>query len=397
MRRVLFALMVGLFVTALPAVASVTAPTVPTQIVVEGTITAITVTGTASGKITVQPPAPCPDCPIKAPVTFGVTPVTKLFKDGMPCKLSDIKVGDDCRALFAKTSAGGLVAQIVYAKTVPPPMKWVSGKIIEKSLSSAFGRTFRLAVPTTDPAGNITTIVMWFAVNNTTKITLDGDPANYDDLAVGQSAEVGYVQPPPSPLTVIRPIPASVVNAKSPPAPPPVEHIIGKLVAIDMTNGIIRVLPRDVNCTSIADCAMPFRVTNLTKIDKFGPARLSELTIGDTVDVAYNPLLASPAPPPALSVVVLPQTLVGIVERVVSADSTGTTGILYLRLRTDTGVSAAVVAFKVVPATKIIKNGAPAKLRQLVRGDAAKVDFFQFGRIKVAALINAKSPGSTVP
>lgn len=388
MRRVWFALMVGLLATTLSGAGLAVEPTPVTgPVVVEGTITAVVITGPASGKITVQPPQPCATCEVKPPVTFAVNEKTQLFKDGVACKLADIKVGDGCRALCLTTSTGELVAQIVYAKTLVPPLSWVKGTIVEKTASSQYGRTFKLAVPgTTDSTAPV---VMWFAVTNATKITLDGNPATYDDLAVGQTAEVGYV---PVTILVYGPIPASVVNAKSPP-PPPVAHLIGKLVGIDLINGIIRVLPNNANCTNPTACAVPFKVTNETKIDKFGPVKLPALTIGDTVDVTYKPASDSTRPPVAISIVVLPETFVGIVDRVV-IDPSGVTGVLYLRQRTTTGVVATPVPFKVVEATKIIKNGAPAKLADLVRGDAANVKYFQFGTVKVAALVEAKSPVS---
>jgi len=381
--------MVGVFVVALAgatfAADSTPAP-VPAPIVIEGTITAVAVAGPASGKITVQQPAPCPTCPIKAPVTFLVTDKTQLFKDGNPCKLADIRVGDGCRATLVQTAAG-LTAQMVYATTGTPPVKTVNGTIVEKALSSAYGRTFKLAVPGT---GSSATVLMWFSVSNTTKITLDGNPATYDRLAVGQSAEVGFVPPPPSMLPVVQPIPALTVAAKS--APPPVVSLVGKLVGLDLTNGIIRVLPLDANCTDPGKCAVAFRVIDSTKIDKFGPAKLAALMIGDTLNVTYQAVPAGSAVSPvALSVIVLPETFVGVVDKVV-VDPAGVGGVLYVRQLVTTAPIVAPIPFKVVAETRITRNGQPAKLVQLLRGDAASVKFFLFGSEKVAALVEAKGP-----
>lgn len=395
MRRVLFVLMVGIFAAALSGAALAVDPTpVPVPIVIEGSITAITVTTPTSGTITVQPPTPCATCPTKAPVTFAVNEKTQLFKDGSVCKLADINVGYGCRAMLVKTSTGALLAQIVYARTVVPPMKWVKGTIVEKAVSDTWGRTFKLALPV---VGDAPSVLMWFAVNNATKITLDGNPATYDQLAVRQSAEVGYVPLPPTMILVIQPIPASVVAAKGPPLPP-IMYVVGKLVGIDVANGIIRVLPRNANCTDVTRCAVPFKITSETKIDKLGPAKPMALTLGDTVDVAarLTPTATdSTLLPVAISVVVLPETFMGVVERVVP-DPKGVTGVLFVKQRTTTGVVVAPVAFKVVMATKIIKNGLPARLTQLLRGDAANVKFFQFGLIKVAALVEARSPVSVI-
>jgi len=386
MRRVWFALMVAMFMATVGGAAFAVDPpsTVPAPIVVEGIITAITITGPTSGSITVQPPAPCATCPVKAPVKFAVNERTQLFKDGRPCKLADIKVGDSCRAMCIKDSTGALVAQIVYAKTVVPPLKWVRGAIVEKAPSDAWGRTFKLAVPgnsTTDSA----TVVMWFKVGDATKITVDGLPATYDQLAVGQLAEVGYVPLAITPA-VVQPILAAVVAAKSPP-PPPVTHVIGKLVGIDLVNGIIMVLPRNVRCIDVSRCAVPFKITNETKIDKFGPVTLDKLTLGDTVDVAARLISTTPMPPVAISVVVLPETLMGIVDRVDLAAR-----VVWIAQRNTAGIATPPVPIKVVPATKIIKNGRPVPLWQIVKGDIASVKYFQFGPVKVAALIDAKSP-----
>jgi hypothetical protein len=384
MRRVWFALMVAAFLaTAGGAAVAVDPPSVvPAPVVVEGIITDVTITTPASGTITVQPPAPCATCPDVAPVTFAVNEQTQLFKDGKVCKLPDIKVGDSCRALCIKDSTGALVARLVYAKTVVPPLKWVAGKIVEKALVAPWGRTFRLALTATT---NSTALVMWFKVDNTTKITLDGNPATYDDLAVGQLAEVGFLPPPPSPLTVIQPILAAVVAAKSPP-PPPITHVIGKLVGIDLDNRIITVLPRDARCTDVSRCAVSFKITDATKIYKFGLVTLDKLTLGDTVDVTARLISTTPAPPVAISVVVLPETLMGIVDKVDLA-----AGIVWIVQRNVAGVVTPAIPIKVVPATKIIRNGRPVPLSEIAKGDIANVIYFQFGPVKVAALIDAKS------
>jgi hypothetical protein len=385
MRRVLFVLMVGAFAAALASAVFAADPTpVPAPIVVEGTITAMRVTTPTSGSITVQPPAPCPSCPVRAPITFAVNERTLLFKDGKACKLAEIKVGDGCRAMLAKT-ATGFVAQIVYAKTPPtPPAKWVKGTIVEKSVTVAWGKTFRLELAATTA---VPALRMWFSVNDSTKITLDGAPATYDQLAVGQSAEVGYVPPPPSPLTVIQPILASAVAAKSPP-PPPIVRVVGKLVGLDVAGGIIRVMPRDVECTDIVDCAVTFRVTNETRIDKFGPAKLEALTLGDTVDVAARLTpVANALPPAAISVIVLPETLSGIVDKVDLA-----TGTLWVKPLLATGIVPRPVPIAIVDATKILKNGVPAPLNRIFPGDRVTVLYFQFGLVKKAALVEAKGP-----
>lgn len=391
MRRVCFVLVISIaaamLASAVSAVVSVTPTPGPVPIVVEGLITAITVATTTSGTITVAPPPSPTGTP--PPKTIVINDKTRLFKDGKACTLAELAVGDFCRAMVVRLADGTYVGLIVHAKTVVPPLKTARGTIVEKTLDSTWGRTFKLQVPGVDASP---TILMWFSVDATTRITVDGKPANYDLLAVGQLAEVAYVEPPPSPLTVIQPILAAAVAAVNPP-PPPATHVIGRLCGVDLANGIIVVGPRGTNVR------LAFKITDATKIDKFGPAPLAALVKagvipgypGDMVDVGFRTTpSASILPPAAVSVLVLPEALTGVVRGVL-VDPNGVTGTVMIAPLTSTGAVMLPIPIRVVPATKIIKNGVPVTIQQLAIDDRVSVRFFQFTDAKVASLIEARS------
>jgi hypothetical protein len=203
-----------------------------------------------------------------------------------------------------------------------------------------------------------------------------------------------------------------VVNAKSPP-PPPIIHCIGRLAAVDLDNGLISVV------LPAGNAAVVFKITNDTKIDKFGPATLADLIPagppdptrpgypGDMVDVLAKPGTDSAAPPVAISVVVLPETAMGVVAAVyldpVVQPGGPVTGILVLNLRSViTPVVPVInpilgVPFKIVPATRILKNGIVVTLDKLARGDIANVKYFQTRDAKVAALVEARSGPIVLP
>lgn len=396
MRRVCFVLMVSMVAAMMAgaafAVVSVT-PT-PTPIVIEGNITVISPASNTSAKITVQPPQGAATV-IRPPVTFIVNERTQIFKDGKEAKLADLAVGNACRALLTKNSEGALVAQVVYAKTVVPPMLTVRGTITEKKVYDTWGRTFKLVIP---GVGDAPDRLMWFGVGEKTRVVVDGRPANYDLLADGQTAGVVYAQPPPSMLPVERPILAALVAAKNPP-PPPIKHVIGKLVAVDLAGGVIKVAP--INATDAR--VLSFKITKETRIDKFGPAPLGALLPanlaypGDTVDVAAriptNTDVVS-AIPAAISVVVLPESYVGLIDKV-TVNPDGVTGVVWLLPRYPTFAPVPPVPYRVAPATRIVKNGVVVSIGKLAPRDLAELRFFQFRDAKVAAVIAAKSPTRT--
>jgi hypothetical protein len=367
-------------------------PPTPISTVVEGLITAIAVATPTSAKITVAPVPLAAGAPTPAPVTFIVNSKTQLFKDGKVCLLPAILVGDSCRALLVKNAEGGLVAQIVYARTVVPPIKVDKGTIFDKGVIGGL-RTFKLRLPATATLPEVTA---WFSVSDRTKITVDGKPASYDLLANGQFAEVGFLPPPPGPLTVTQPILASSVAAKNPP-PPPVIHVIGRLISVDLVNGIIVVNLRGTT-TQIA-----FKITDATKIDKFGPAPLAALVpagvferyLGDMVDVASRLTPSfSAVPPVAISVVVLPDSVMGVIAGI-AINPDGVTGTLQIGPKLATNIVLPSEQYKVVPATRITRNGMLVTIGQLVNGDLASLKFFQFREGKVASLVEART--STLP
>lgn len=469
MRRVIMFLSVCVL-AAILATSALAVETTPVATVVEGTITAVRVTGPNTGTITVQVPSTTSTTPVRL-ATFGVIDRTRLYKNGLPCELSAIAVGDLCRAMVVRTATGP-VALLVYVKT--PPLKWASGVIVEKSTWNGTA-TFKLRT-----SGSA--VPMWFSVNSATKITVDGRTATYGQLAAGQSAEVGYVQPPPQMITVILPIPASVVNAKNPPvkwvagtivdkslwngtptfrlqvsnstvpmwfcvnnattitvdgriAPygdlakgqraevgfvqpppqitdvvlpilasavvaknPPLVHVKGRLVGVDLVNGTISV------ASTATDQPLPvvFQITGATRIDKFGPGvRLADLVPagpgypGDAVDVAFMPVAEAVIRPiPAVSVVVAAESIAGVVSGVDVAGST-------FSIVVPTPILGSIVPipsleFSVVPATRIVRGGVLIKLDDIKQGDYAAVRFYQFPFEKRASVVEVR-PRLMVP
>ena len=145
MRRVCFLLMLSMAATLLAGAVFAADPPVPTPVptVVEGNITAIVLASATTAKITVQPPQVAGSTLVRPPVTFLVNASTKIFKDGKEAKLAALVLGDACRAQVIKTREGSLLAQIVYATTVIPPIKTVNGTITEKQSSTALGPDFQ--------------------------------------------------------------------------------------------------------------------------------------------------------------------------------------------------------------------------------------------------------------
>jgi len=386
MRRVSLLLLVGILAVVLAtSVLAEIAPPTTTPTVVEGTITAISRISTTVGKITVSVPSVTPTTPVRL-VTILVNAKTVIYKNGSLVTLAALAVGDTCRATVIKTAEGGLLATLIYAKTAP--LKTVSGVIAEKVLYNG-ARTFRLSLATT-------TARMWFSVNGDTRITVDGKPATYDQLAKGQNAEVAYKQPPPLMTPVEIPIPASVVTARNVvPPPPPVYHVKGRLAFVDALNRVIGVKP--ATPTAGSNVIMQFKVTDLTKIEKFGPALLKDLTpagtvyAGDQVDVAYPPLvIESITPPVAVTIAVSPEIVAGSITSIKPLER-----VFTLSIPTP---ATTPPYFTVVTATRITRNGVPVGLGDLRIGDLAGVRYFQFWSEKRAAVVEARAPliGTTI-
>lgn len=392
MRRVCILLILGMVAALLAGavVANAASTTNPLPLVIEGNITAIVMASNTAAKVTVQPPAPVGSTVSRPPVTFIANQTTRIFKDGKAATVADLAIGDACRAQLIKNAEGSLVAQIVYATSVAPVTKTVKGVITEKTVGNAWGRTFKLSIP---PVGAGPTVLMWFQVSDSTKIKVDGVVATYDKLAVGQSAEVSYAQPPPVLNPVVKPILAVSVSATNP-VPPPAIHVTGRLIGLDLAKAVITVAPADATA---AKAPVSLKITNDTKIDKFGPAPIAALFPatgaypGDMVDVTGKAQTVGSviSMPVAVTVTVLPEVFTGIVAGKV-VDANGVTGVLYMRPALTAGVSAAV-PFRITTATKITRNGIVVTLAKLLPGDAAGIRYFQFRDSKTAAVVEAKS------
>lgn len=316
---------------------------------------------------------------------FSVSSATKITVDGIVATYAQLASGQMAEVSYVQpppqmtTVILPIPASVVAARN-PAPLLWARGTIVEKSLWNG-KQTFKLRLATG-------TQTIWFSVDATTRITVDGEIAPYERLANGQTAEVGYVQPPPLVPAVIVPTPASVVAAKNA-APPPTIRIVGRLVSVNLATGVIgvRIPPKNL--------VLNIRVTDETLVKKFGPARLADLTPasatypGDSVEVLATPVMATVvgAMPVAVSIAVSPETQAGTIAGV---DIYGKTFRL-IPVLYGTVVPTAML-FKVMPETVILKNGVPVGLGDLKIRDFANVRYFQFGLEKRAYVVEARSP-----
>lgn len=337
----------------------------PRPMPVSGIITAIDL---VNSKVTLN--GPTAEQTVRPPVTFLVTRSTKIVKDGKPADLGALAVGDMCNAGVLKTSSGELVAVFVNAQTPKPKIQWAKGKIEKISYGTGI---FALRVP--DSASNAGRI-MTFAATNTTKIVKDGKPVEFTALRVGDLAAVGFFPPPPSLLPVEKPIPAVIIEAKTPPEA--FGRVVGKISQIAPDRKVIFVVPAGVKCLPGEKCALAFQITSATAIRKFIANSFEALCVGDAVEVVFMKNTDSLIPP-AVQVMVMPETAEGIIGRVDVQN-----GVVVLKLDAPWPVA-------VVQQTEIFKDGRPAPLETLAAGDFAAVKFFHFRERNVAAAIFARS------
>jgi len=348
--------------------------TAPSPIRISGVITAIDLTNRV-----VALTAPAATSNTAAVIKFFVSEKTIITKNGSPATLADLAVKDECMAQVVKRSDGSLLALTVVAKTPASQIIWVSG-IISRVLPDA--GEFYLKVVVTD---SVLPAELWFAVSPLTRITRDGVPVPIADLRAGDVASVGYVRPPPSPLTVIRPMLALVVEARSPGAP--IAHVVGKIIAIG-NDGIITIIPANAPSPrkpilgGSASIGLRFFVTPSTRITKLGPASFDALMLGDMVDVAYSPVVMSIIPP-AIAVTVIPSVFKGMIASVDPIKGTVVGQVSPM---------GPAILFHVVDRTVITKNGVVVPLKALAPRDLIAVEFFHFRIGYVAGRIDARSP-----
>ncbi len=304
-----------------------------------------------------------------APIVFYVSDATKIVKDGVPATIKDLVVGDTCTAWVVKTSDGKLVASLIQAKTPTPPVIRVTGKIYSIDFRTS---TFKLDVGAADSAYRR---LMWFVVNPSTIIRKDGKIVPFGELRVGDLAMVAFNLPPPTLNLVEAPIPALVVDARS---PQQIVHAVGKLIRID--GDMIAVQPTNT------DYPLYFQVTNETRILKLKPVTIKELVIGDMLDVAYIDPGMLTVIPRALEIKVLPNYFRGTIVRIDPLNRTITCQSLSLA----DVVSGRTITFKVVPETVIIRGGMPARFESLRLRDLVDVKFFRFPGTNIAAGIVAR-------
>lgn len=352
-------MLVALIVSALVCGAALAADLRPRPIAVGGVITAL---DAAKQAVTLNGLNDTTARTAPRPVVFVCNEKTVITKNGKPAEFSALAVKDNCRAAVLPVADNVLVALKVDAVTPRPPVQQVRGIIGTVDTATS---TFELKVQ----ADAAKFAVLKFRVTDATKIIKNGSPAGLADLAAGDVASVRFI---PSPLTVVGPIAALSVEART---PPNIVHVKGRLVAIG-DNKTIDVLPPN------ADAPLKFQVTEATQILKWHPAGFDALMVGDAVDVAFNAAL-DVAVPPAISISVMPEMYAGAVVAVNLEKGTVTL---------QQSPMGPARMFKVVGDTVILKNGLPAPLKALLPRDMAEVKYFRYREIDVAALIAAKSP-----
>lgn len=173
---------------------------------------------------------------------------------------------------------------------------------------------------------------------------------------------------------------AGAVFAQTGPAPRP-EKILGILFEVSLEKGIIAVQVPSPDPT-VAPRMMKIQVTDTTKIVKLRPVKLGALCKGDRLAILLVPATDSAIPKAAI-IEVQPETMSGLI------DAVNPLKMLLLVRTSPTGPS---ILFRVVQETRITKNGQPATLRRLERGDLVKVAFFHFADGNVAVIVAAMSP-----
>lgn len=343
---------------------------VPRGVAVKGIISEIDLDNRA---ITLNAPVLSSTDPAPARLTFYFTEATRFYKNGVPAGADALAVGDACLAECIRSETGSLVALSV--KAVTPRTEFVKGKIGKINYEL---RLFELLVG--DP--NTSTFrVFMFAANEETKIFKNGAPAKFGALRSGDLASVGFLAPVLDPT---KPRLATVIEARTPPEL--LGRVVGRVVELDFEKRIIGVLPAERLIIS-ADPVVRLFVPENAKIDKFGESGLRALMLEDRVDVTFlketDSVLA-----PVVSIVVKPNIAKGIIDgvdlehRVIGLKATPL---------------SPTVLFKVLDRTKIVKDGIPAELGALLKGDLAQVAYFRFPGGNVASIIAARTPLAPAP
>jgi len=302
-------------------------------------------------------------------VSLVVNERTVITKNEKPAKLGELVMGDMARAEFLKAPNDANYALRIDAKSPPPP-PMVGGEIVAINHDAG---TFDLRVfppPGPGPTPGDEKRIMSFTTNERTEIVKNGEKAEFGDLAVGDKAQVIFVNTPDKALLALR------IMAISPGEE--VNHIRGKLVAFE--DGIIILEFPDGKKISV-------RVGPDTRIVKlFRYVTPEELLVGDLIEAAFKrPPIEAPggeAPiPTALSLVALPIRITAPIAEVTLEPPT-------ITLKLPEGP----IQFSVGPVTHIFVFGSPAPLDWVKPGGPAEVLFCQTLDGNVATLVQTPPP-----
>ena len=310
----------------------------------------------------------------KSSGTLQVNQRTRIAKNGRSAGLGDLAVGDLTRADYVITPDGKNTALAIEAKSPPPP-PIVGGEIV--AINYVAG-TFDLQVlppPGPRPKPEPDRRIMSFVTNEKTKISKNGEPAVFEDLAIGDKARVVFLPKQEGALLALR------IEAVAPSEE--IIRIMGKLVEIH-GDIIILELPEGKK--------IPLRIVPETQIVKlFHRIMPEELLIGDLLQAAFKkpPLEAADAEKPipvALTLVAMPLRIVGPVSEVTLEPPK-----IILNL------PEGPATFAVKPITHIFVMGAPAPLDWIKSGEPAEIHFYQTNDGNVAIVVHSPPPPPEPP
>lgn len=256
MRYMRFLLLICV-VAVLASSVSLAGPRQASRMAVCGTITAI---DTTANTLTVTPPAPPAHsrfAPL-TPVTFGVTPDTKIDLDRNTVDITGLAVGELCEAALVKAADGSWSAVRVCAAT-----PFVIG-----SLSGIDTGTNTITVQPPGWCGRKQVPAVQFQITDTTTIDKNGSAAAAD-LLTGDIVRVSFLEPA-DPTTV-----ASAIKIEVLPY-----DFRGKVTAVDTTNGTITVQGGKTTLTLNIDPNAKIVVSRKT-------ATLADVVVGSTAELDY--------------------------------------------------------------------------------------------------------------
>jgi hypothetical protein len=210
-----------------------------------------TVTGVASGTLTLQPDQ-------GSPVTLVINATTKIFIDGTLSSLPAVQMGSQAQAAYDPAT---LIAAVVRVESPEHEQASVTGKV------TAITAATITITPNQDGQDDGSAVTL--KVDATTQITLDGTTASLTDLKVGDLARAVYDR-----TTML----AATIQAASP--QPQLGVVTGNVTVVSAT--AITITPEEGSAVTLTTDAS-------TKITLDGaPSTLAAIPVGAVARAVYN-------------------------------------------------------------------------------------------------------------